>query len=128
MQLPGTPSSPNTKNKKIHPEKILYFSGNGNFLYFLKRKLFLYFRKQKPWKNSLYFRKGNFLYILGSGSGNPSSPPPPPKKKSLYFKKLNFLIFQETETLKNFLYFTGELPVSRNEKNSLLKCFSYFGK
>ena len=33
----------------------------NNFLYFLKTKLFMYFRKQKPGKNSLYFRKQNFL-------------------------------------------------------------------
>ena len=74
------------KIKKLRPKKFLYF-GKWNvlaliirsFLYFLKRKLFLYFGRRKPRKNSLYFRKRNFLII------------------------------QETETLKNFLYFTREL-------------------
>ena len=64
---------------------LFYISGNGNpeknHLYFIKRKLFLYFRKWKPPKNSLYFRK------------------------------LNFLIFEETETLKKFLYFRKQLSV-----------------
>ena len=46
MQLRGALLSSSLKNKKkIHPEKIPYISGYGNFLYFLKRKLFLYFAK-----------------------------------------------------------------------------------
>ena len=61
------------KIKKINLEKISYILGNENpekISYIL-----LYFWKPKPRKNSLYFRKRNFL------------------------------IFQETETLKNFLFF-----------------------
>ena len=52
-------------------------------------------------------------------------------KDSLYFRKQNFLIFPETEILKDFLYFRRELPGSKNEKKTkkqktLLKCFLYF--
>ena len=39
----------------------LYSSKIKKFLKFFQRKLFLYFRKRKPRKNSLYFRKQNFL-------------------------------------------------------------------
>ena len=45
-----------------------------------------YFRKRKPRKNSLYL-----------------------------FRKRNFLIFQEIETLKNFLYLGSNFPSSKNE-------------
>ena len=47
-----------------------------------------------------------------------TEPTPPPSKKKQ-------LIFQETETLKNFLYFRREFPA---RKAPLLKCFLYFRK
>ena len=60
-----------------------------NFLYFFKRKLFLYFGKRRSQKDSLYFRKWKFL------------------------------IFQEIQTLKSFLYSGSNFPRSKNEKNTL---------
>ena len=68
-------------------EKISYTSGNGG-----------------PEKISYIFSKENCSYISGKGP----APPPPPhkkKKKSLYFREWNFLRFQETDILKNLLYF-----------------------
>ena len=67
--------SPSSKNKKS--SYIFFYFRKWNFLAlilrnFRKRKFFLYFGKQKPRKNSLYFRKRNFLifqetsYISGS--------------------------------------------------------------
>ena len=44
---------------------------NKLLLYFLKRKLFLGFRKRKPRKNSLCFRKRNFLIFSESYIQNP---------------------------------------------------------
>ena len=63
-----------------NPKKVSFISGNGTFqstprkclifqetetpkkfLTFIKRKLFLYFGKPKTENNSLYFRKRNFL-------------------------------------------------------------------
>ena len=124
--------SPSSKNKKKSPRKHffifqemkLFSSIFKILLYFLKRKLFLYFRKWNPalfspssknkknsprenylntqiLKNFLYFRKRKprkkFLYFLLK------------RKLFLYFKKRNFLIFQETKTFKNFLYFRNQL-------------------
>ena len=37
-----------------------------------------------------------FSYITGNGN---------PEKNSLYFRKRDFLIFHETKTLENFIYF-----------------------
>ena len=88
------------KNKKIYPEKILYISGNGNFLYFLKRKFFF------------YSRNGTFLIFQEMES----------TKK--------FFIFQETElfhisyngNLKKTSYISGSSsPSSKNKKNTLKK-------
>ena len=42
-------------------------------------------------------------------------------KNSLYFREQNFLIFPETEILKDFLYFWRELPGSKNEKKKQTK-------
>ena len=39
-----------------------------------------------------------------------------PRKNPLYFSKQNFLIFQGTVTLKNFLYSESNFPSSKNEK------------
>ena len=98
---------PSTKNKKnLSQESSLYFrkmelfsSNIKKILYSLKRKLFLYFGKRKPEKNSLYFRKRNFLK------------------------------FQEPEILKNFLNFQKwNFQNLKSKKNPLLKSFLYFGK
>ena len=43
------------------------------------------------------------------------------KKNFLYFRKWNFLIFQETETLKNFLYLASNFLRSKRKKNPLKK-------
>ena len=64
--------SPSSKSKKyLFWKKILYFlifremklpgSNIKKFSHFFKRKLFLFFGKRKPQRNSLYFRKRNFL-------------------------------------------------------------------
>ena len=70
--------NPSSKNKKSSYVSLYFGKWNfpalilRNFLHFLKRKLFLYFGKRKPRKNSLHFRKRNFLifqetsYVLGS--------------------------------------------------------------
>ena len=57
------------------------------------------------------------IYISGNGN---------PEKNSSHFRKRKFLIFRETETLKNFSYFRRELPGSKNEKNPTLKMFLIF--
>ena len=64
------------------------------FLIFEEMELFS--QKKKPSeKIDCIFSKESFSYISGNG----------PRKISVYFRKQNFLIYQETETLKNFLYF-----------------------
>ena len=79
--------------KKIRLDKISNTSGNGNptnFLYFLKIKLFLYFRKRKTSKNSLCFRKQNFLKFAQKSSPNSEEmnvQNPDITKLFLYFKK-----------------------------------------
>ena len=82
-------------------KKVLIFSQKKFFLSFRKWNLALFkpkLQKQKkihPEKNSLYFGKWSFLALIF--------------KNFLYFGKWKsrkkFLIFQETETLKSFLYF-----------------------
>ena len=74
------------KKKKNPTEKNFYILGKVNFLALILKTnyIFLYFRKQKPWKNFLHFIK---------------------RKLVLYSGKQNFFIFQETETVKYFLYF-----------------------
>ena len=70
MELSGS----NNNKFLIIPQKELFFYFRKhnffmfeeqkpltNFWYFLKRKLYLYFGKRNPEKNSLYFRKQNFL-------------------------------------------------------------------
>ena len=117
------------KIKKIHPEKNSLYLRKWNFLalilkkflYFLKRKLFIYFWKWNPAffspssknkkihpenishtsgngnleKTYHIFSKENFSYISGNGN---------PKK---------FLIVQETETIKTFLYFRKQLSKTK---------------
>ena len=67
----------------------LFGSNIKKALYFLKKKLFLYFRKRK---NSLYFGKWNFLALILKNFR---------KRKP----RKNFIIFQETGTLKKLLIF-----------------------
>ena len=89
--------------------KILIFSPK-KISFIFSKKLFLYFRKWKPWKNFLYFLKRKlFLYFM--------------KQKPLQKK---FLIFQETETLKNFLYISREFIRSKKKKKKKLgKCLKF---
>ena len=69
----------------LHFQEMDFSSLNiKKFLIFSQKKAFLIFREMKP------------SYILGNELPLPS--PPPPEKKTMP-------IFQETETLKNFLYF-----------------------
>ena len=105
--------------RKWKPSKSFLYFGKQNFSIQARKKL-LYFRKWKPQKISYILLKESFSYI--SGNGNPL----PPKKslcfrkkvyisnKSLYFRKRVFLIFEEMETLKSFLYFRKQLfPVKK---------------
>ena len=59
---------------------------------FILRKFLIF----KEMGISYIFLKESVSYISGNGNH---------EKSSLYFRKRNFLIFQETETIKNFLYF-----------------------
>ena len=78
-----------------------------NCLYFLKRKLFNILGNEN-------FEK--ILYISRNGT-------------SLQFRKRNFVIIQEMETLKNFLYFRKKrFELKKTPKNLLLKSILYFGK
>ena len=42
------------------------------------------------------------------------------KKFLIFSQQKSFLIFQETETLKNLLYFRNNFPSPKNEKNPLI--------
>ena len=88
--------------------KVLIFSQKTFFLCFrkwscLKKTSYISGRnlraakikKNPSEKTDCIFSKESFSYISGNG----------PRKISVYFRKQNFLIYQETETLKNFLYF-----------------------
>ena len=72
MELPGALLSPSSKNKKVHPEKIPYISGNGNFLYFLKKSFSYISGSGNPPKK----------FLILSGNGNP--------KKRLMFQEVIF--------------------------------------
>ena len=73
MDLPDALFKFGSKKKKFHSKRMFLYFGMEKklsekifknyqiFLYFLKRKLSLYFGKWKPRKNSLYFKKRNFL-------------------------------------------------------------------
>ena len=64
-------------------KKILIFSEKKAFLLFSQKKLFLYFLKRNLF----------FYFLMFYEAESPSSPLPPKK-----------IIFEEIETLKNFLY------------------------
>ena len=83
-------SSPSSKNKKIHSEKVSNIPILKSFLYFLKRKLFLYFRQRKPRK----------ILILS--------------------QKKAFVIFREKETQKKYFIFQEELPNPHKQKISYI--------
>ena len=130
--------------KKILSKKssyiFLYF-GEWNFLtlilryflYFLYRKLFLYFRKWKPRKNSLYFRKRNFLTFQEvSFLARKMKKKKKTQKKYLLFKEMErsspkpkkhkFLILSKKQ--KSLV---KTLPPSLKKK-TVLKIFLYFLK
>ena len=85
------------------PKKISYFQETKtikNLLSFWEMELlrpsqkkFLVLQEKNSPKN---FSKESLSLYFGKMK---------PRKNSLYFRKRNFLIFQGTETLKNFLYF-----------------------
>ena len=96
------------------------------------KKNSLYFRKRKPYKNLFYVRKWNF------------SPQARKMKKKFTLKNYltfsqtkAFLIFQETETLKNssylrkrnfFLFQEVTFGAKIMKQKPLLKSFLYFGE
>ena len=57
-------SSPSSKNKNIHPEKI-YSNIKKTFYIFSKESFSYILGNGNPRKNPLYFRKQNFSYIPG---------------------------------------------------------------
>ena len=83
-------------------KKIPFVSRNGipkTLLIFWEMELLVHFKKiscisrnKNPEKISYIFLKERCSYISGKGN---------PPKKFLYLMKLNFLLFQEKETLKN---------------------------
>ena len=82
MELPGALFKPKFEKWKNPPRKqILLFREMELFCCIIKKSL-------------------TFSYISGNA---PTHPPPPPHPPSPRKKK--FFIFQETETLKSFLYF-----------------------
>ena len=104
--------------KKPALKKFLIFSSNRTFSYYGKwkpRKKSLIFQETETLKSFLYFGESDFsvhpekLYYT-SGNGNPEKISYIFSKESFYYISGNdnppkILIFQETETLKNFLYF-----------------------
>ena len=93
---------------KIRPETIFYTLILKSSYMFLKESLF-YCGKRKPRKNSLYFRKRNFLisretsYISATGNNFPSSKGK--KNTHLDFRKRNFL----ATSLKNPFFYGNPL-------------------
>ena len=114
MWLPGTLF----KFKLEQQIKFAPSFGEWNFLVLILRNIFWYFGNGKPQKNSLYFRKWNFLIFHEtfhiSGSNFPSSKN---AKNSLW---QNFLFFKRWKflppSLKNFFYFRRELEKPKNQK------------
>ena len=115
------------KNKKNLPQENFLYSREEkpqkNVLYFLKRKLFEYFGKQKPREKLFKFQEMETLknsYISRSNFTSLKI------RKFLYFSLyfLKFFIFQETENLKNFLYFRKQnfliFQEMENPKNSYI--------
>ena len=76
-------------------------------------------KKKSPLKK-LFFGKWDFLALilekLSYSSGN----------NSLYFRKRNFLLFQEIETLKTSYISGSNFPIWKNKKRLLLESFLYF--
>ena len=97
-----------------------------DFLYFLKRKLLLYFGKRKFRKNSSYFRKRNFLLFQETSGRNF---PSSKNEKSPLWK--NVLYFGKwnflVTTLKISLYFIRELAKPENQiKSYSLELLTYY--
>ena len=123
---------PKLKKKNLHPsQKCSYI-----FLYFRKwkpwKKNSLYFRKRKPYKNLFYVGKWNF-----SPQARKMKKKCTPKNYLTFSQTKAFLIFQETETLKNSSYLKKRHFVLFHEvtfgtkimkQKPLLKSFLYFGE
>ena len=112
MWLPGTLFT-------FKLEKQINFApsfGEWNFLVLILRNIFWYFKKGKPKKNSLYFRKWNFLishetfHTSGSNFRAPKMQKTP-CDKTFYISK-HFL----PPSLKTFFYFRRELEKPKNQK------------
>ena len=112
-------SSSNIESKPFFLKRKLLF-------YFLKKKHFLYFQEWSPalfsrsLKNKRNRPRENFLYF---------------RKRRLrkdflcFLKRKLFLYFGKREPGIIFLYFRKwNFQSSKNEKDPLLKCFSYFRK
>ena len=91
MELTNALFGPSSK-KKIHPEKNSLYFRKLNFLALILKKLQ---ETETPKKSLIFFQKESCSYILGNGN---------PEKilifqeteTFLYFRKRNFLIFQES--------------------------------
>ena len=79
------------KNKKIHPKKIPYISGNGTFLILILKN----FRKRKTWKK--------FPYT--SGNRNLKKASYISENETFQSTLIKFIILQETKAPKISLYF-----------------------
>ena len=78
--------SPSSKNKKIHDGKMELSNSNIEKNWYTSRN-------EKPNKTPYIFSKESCSNIFGNRS---------PPKQSLYFRKRNFFIIQETEALSSF--------------------------
>ena len=92
---------------------------NSNF-----KKIFIFQETETPKNFFIFSQKKAFLIFRGTEA---------PKKFFIFeeteIPKRNFVLFQETETLKKTSYISGsDFPNSKYKKNPLLKSFLYFGK
>ena len=93
-------------NFSVHPEKILIFQEKENLkkLVFSQKKAVLILWKTETSKNYLYFRKQNppKLLIFQEVTFQAQKLKSTPLKSFFFFRKWNFLVFQEME---HFSYF-----------------------
>ena len=92
----GNPEKNHCISGNRNLKRASYISGNWTFQPKLEKKSYTS-GNGGPEKVSYIFSKENCSYISGKEN---------PPKNSLYFRKRNFLTFQETDTLKN-LYISG---------------------
>ena len=132
MQLPSallgltlkTENNPLQKNSFSFIQWIFLALKLESFLYFLKRKLFLHFRK---WNSVLFSPSYNNDNNNNNNNNNQNIYPQEDllcsniKKILTFSQKKVFLIFEETETPKFFLYF-------ENQKTNLYYINLYFMK